>query len=145
MADERSARAQAEGPRHEARERALALLYEAELKSEEPAEVLEGLPSAPDPFASELVLGVGRERPLIDSLVAEAAVGWEIERMPVVDRTILRLATWELLERSETPVAVVIDEAVELAKQYSTDASGAFVNGVLSEIARQVRQDRSGS
>ena len=93
MPDERSARAQAEGPRHEARERALALLYEAELKSEEPAEVLEVCRQRPTPSQSELVLGVGRAQPLIDSLVADAAVGWEIERMPVVDRTILRLAT----------------------------------------------------
>jgi N utilization substance protein B len=59
--------------------------------------------------------------------------------MPVVDRTILRLATWELLARPDVPVAVVIDEAVELAKRYSTEQSGGFVNGVLSTIAAQVR------
>ena len=59
--------------------------------------------------------------------------------MPVMDRTILRLATWELLDRPDVPVAVVIDEAVELAKQYSTEQSGGFVNGVLSTIAAQVR------
>jgi len=127
------------GPRHEARERALALLYEAELKSIEPSEVLGTLPAAPDPFAAALVEGVGTRADAIDSLVAEASVGWEIDRMPVVDRTILRLATYELLEETATSVAVVIDEAVELAKQYSTDDSGAFVNGVLSEIARKVR------
>jgi transcription antitermination protein NusB len=133
--------AQADGPRHEARERALGLLYEAELKSFETAEVLEGLPAAPDPFALALVEGVDAHRALIDSLVADASVSWEIERMPIVDRTILRLATYELLEQPATPVAVVIDEAVELAKQYSTESSGAFVNGVLSEIARRVRPD----
>ncbi|MGA2037122.1 MAG: transcription antitermination factor NusB [Acidimicrobiales bacterium] len=138
MGAERRRPAQGEGPRHEAREQALALLYEAELKSLEPARVLEAVPAAPDPFALELVEGVAGHRVQIDSLVADAAVSWEIERMPVVDRTILRLATYELLEQPAIPVAVVIDEAVELAKQYSTDASGAFVNGVLSHIARQV-------
>lgn len=109
----------------------------------EPSAVLESLPAAPDQFASQLVRGVGARKSTIDSLVAGASVGWEIERMPVVDRTILRLAVYELLEEPATPVAVVIDEAVELAKQYSTDASGAFVNGVLSRIAQEVRTRHS--
>lgn len=119
----------------------MGLLYEAELKSFDIAEVLGALPAAPDPFTLELVEGVDGHRALIDSLVGQAAVSWEIERMPVVDRTILRLGTYELLEQPTTPVAVVIDEAVELAKRYSTEDSGAFVNGVLSQIARQVRPD----
>ncbi len=71
--------------------------------------------------------------------MAAAAKGWEVERMPVLDRNILRLATYELIAELDVPVAVVIDEAVELAKQYSTESSGGFVNGVLSTIARQVR------
>lgn len=128
-----------EGPRHEARERALSLLYEAEVKDLEPPKVLETLPATPDPFTTELVEGVGAHMRRIDSLIAGAAVGWELERMPVVDRTVLRMATYELLEHAEVPVAVVIDEAVELAKQYSTENSGAFVNGVLSQLARQIR------
>jgi transcription antitermination protein NusB len=128
-----------EGPRHEARERALALLYEAELKDLSPQEVLASLPAAPDPFARDIVEGVESSTARIDSLVSEASVAWELERMPVVDRTILRMATYELLEHREIPVAVVIDEAVELAKQYSTDDSGRFVNGVLSEVARRAR------
>jgi len=101
--------------------------------------VLETLPASPDPFTSELVKGVSTHLARIDSLVGEASVGWEIERMPVVDRTVLRIATYELLEHAETPVAVVIDEAVELAKQYSTEGSGAFVNGVLSQLAIRLR------
>jgi N utilization substance protein B len=117
----------------------MVLLYEAELKSSEPATLLEALPATPDPFTLKLVEGVAGHRAQIDSLVAGTAVGWEIERMPVVDRTILRLATYELLDQPSTPTAVVIDEAVELAKRYSTDASGAFVNGVLSHIARHLR------
>ncbi len=103
------------------------------------AEVLRTLSVAPDPFAVSLVEGVAAHEDRIDALVAAAAKGWEIERMPVLDRSILRLATYELMAEPDIPVAVVIDEAVELAKQYSTEFSGGFVNGVLSTIARQVR------
>jgi transcription antitermination protein NusB len=128
-----------EGPRHQARERALALLYEAEMKGVAPGEVLRALPAGPDPFAVALVEGVAALEVRIDGLVAEAAQGWELSRMPVLDRSILRIATYELIAEPATPVAVVIDEAVELANQYSTDMSGRFVNGVLSTIAREVR------
>jgi len=128
-----------EGPRHEARERALALLYEAEMKRADPVEVLGALGVAPDPFATALVEGVAAHGAEIDALVGGAAEGWEVERMPVLDRAVLRLATYELMAEADVPVAVVIDEAVELAKQYSTEFSGRFVNGVLSTIARQVR------
>lgn len=128
-----------EGPRHEAREHAIALLYEAEMKQVSAPDVLAGLSVSPDPFTVALLTGVAADGARIDDLLSSAAVGWEIGRMPVVDRTILRLATWELLARPDVPVAVVIDEAVELAKQYSTEQSGGFVNGVLSTIAAQVR------
>jgi transcription antitermination protein NusB len=128
-----------EGPRHEAREHAVALLYEAEMKQTSLPEVLAGLAVAPDPFTVALLEGVDADSARIDELLASAAVGWEVSRMPVLDRTILRLATWELMDRPDVPVAVVIDEAVELAKQYSTEQSGGFVNGVLSTIAGQVR------
>jgi N utilization substance protein B len=127
------------GPRHEARERALALLYEAEMKRVDAADVLAALPAPPDPFATRLVEGVVARAAEIDGLVAEAAQDWEIDRMPVLDRAVLRLATYELVAEPGTPVAVVIDEAVELAKEYSTEFSGGFVNGVLSTIARRVR------
>ena len=128
-----------EGPRHEAREHAVALLYEAEMKKASLSDVMAALAVDPDPYTVGLVTGVDADSARIDELVAAAAVGWEIDRMPVVDRTILRLATWELLARPDVPVAVVIDEAVELAKQYSTEQSGGFVNGVLGTIAAQVR------
>ncbi len=117
----------------------MSLLYEAAIKGLAPSTVVDSLPAPPDPFAEALVRGVEANAAQIDALVASASVGWEIDRMPIVDRTVLRLATLELLERPGTPVAVVLDEAVELAKQYSTDQSGAFVNGVLSTVARQVR------
>jgi N utilization substance protein B len=128
-----------EGPRHEAREHAVALLYEAEMKQSSLPDVLAALAVTPDPFTVALLEGVDAESERIDELVSSAALRWEIDRMPVVDRTILRLATWELLARPDVPVAVVIDEAVELAKQYSTEQSGGFVNGVLSTVAGQVR------
>lgn len=129
----------ADAPRHEARERAVALLYEAAIKAVAVSEVLAALAVAPDAFTVSLVESVAADAAHIDALVSGTAVGWEIDRMPVVDRTILRLAVAELLTEPDVPVAVVIDEAVELAKVYSTEESGAFVNGVLSTIAHQVR------
>lgn len=136
----RQVAAQREGPRREARERALSLLYEACLKRLSVAEVIASLAAQPDPFVLRLVLGVEANQERIDELITGAAVGWELERMPVIDRSLLRLATFELLEDPETPVAVVLDEAVDLAKRFSTEQSGGFVNGVLSTIARAVRR-----
>lgn len=129
-----------EDRRTEARERALALLYEADAKRVEPAAVLAALPVRPDPLAALLVTGVADHLERIDALVGGHAQGWTLERMPVIDRTVLRLGTYELLERDDVPTAVVLDEAVELAKRYGgTDDSGRFVNGVLAAIAREVR------
>jgi N utilization substance protein B len=123
------------GTRREARERALSLLYEAELKDLSPADVLAELPVDPDPFAVELVRGVAEHRPQIDEVIARFAIDWALDRMPVVDRNLLRVGVLELLYRPETPVGAVISEAVELAKRYSTEDSGRFVNGVLAGIA----------
>jgi N utilization substance protein B len=125
--------------RREARERALSLLYEAETKDKAPALVLDELPVPPDPFAADLVAGVGERLEVIDSLVAKHSIGWALDRMPALDRAILRMATYELLARPDVPTAVVLSEAVELAGSYSTDESGRFVNGVLSSIAAEVR------
>lgn len=125
--------------RREARERALALLYEAESKQLEPAVVLADLPVPPDPFVADLVTGVQKEQARIDDLIASHAIGWTIDRMPVVDRALLRMATYELLARPDVPTGAVISEAVELATQYSTEESGRFVNGVLATIAVVVR------
>jgi transcription antitermination protein NusB len=128
-------------PRHQQRERALSLLYEAELKGQEPSQVLAGLPLAPDPFVRTLLDAATTTRAEAERRIAAASVGWPLDRMAVIDRLVLRLATAELLDPDGPPVAVVIDEAVELAKEYSTDESGAFVNGILSTIAREVRPD----
>ena len=86
-------------------------------------------------YAREIVDGVTDHRDQIDELIMSYAQGWTLERMPNVDRALLRLATWEILFNEEVPAAVAIDEAVELAKEYSTDDSSRFVNGVLGRIA----------
>jgi N utilization substance protein B len=125
--------------RHQSRERALSLLYEAEIKGESPAAVMDALPVAPDPFARALVDGVEAHRAECDTLLAHASVGWPLDRMAVVDRLVLRLAVAELLDPEGPPVAVVIDEAVDLVKAYSTEESGRFVNGVLSAVAAEVK------
>ena len=125
--------------RHQARERVVTLLYEADLKGDTPATVLGALVVAPDPYAAALVEAVESEGDRIDQLIGEAAIGWEIDRMPVVDRNVLRLAVAELLAFPEVPTAVILNEAVELASAYSTDESGRFVNGVLATVAAQVR------
>jgi N utilization substance protein B len=126
-------------PRHQQRERALSLLYEAEIKRAQPLEVADALAVPPDPYVRELLAQVEDTRAEADRRIEDAAVGWPLERLAVVDRLVLRLAVAELLNRDGPPVAVVIDEAVELAKAYSTEESGGFVNGVLSTIAADVR------
>jgi N utilization substance protein B len=129
----------APGARREARERALSLLYEAETKDSTPAAVLDELPVPPDPFAADLVGGVGARMGEIDALIGRHSIGWALDRMPAVDRAVLRMATYELLARDDVPTAVVLSEAVELAGGYSTEESGRFVNGVLSSIAAELR------
>lgn len=125
--------------RREARERALALLYEAEVRQVAPAAVLDGLPMAPDPYAIDLVVGVGNDQADIDALIRTFAKDWKLERMPATDRAILRMAIHELMSQPDVPTGAIISEAVELAKQYSTDESGRFVNGLLSRISAEVR------
>lgn len=125
--------------RHEARERALHLLYEAEAKGVAPADVLAELPVPPDPFAVDLVEGVTSHAAELDDLVGRHATGWRLDRMAAIDRAVLRLGAYELAHRPDVPTAVAIDEAVELAKGYSTADSGRFVNGVLAAVARSVR------
>lgn len=127
------------GTRREARERALSLLYEAELKDLAPADLLATLPVAPTPFVVDIVEGVASHGEQIDALIERFAIDWSVDRMPVVDRTVLRMAVYELLQRPDVPVGAVISEAVELARSYSTDDSARFVNGVLASVAGEVR------
>jgi N utilization substance protein B len=125
--------------RSDAREQALILLYECEQRSVNLTTVVNQHAAIYVGLTKELADGVEQGRAEIDALIASHSKGWTLERMPAIDRTILRIATYELVSRSDTPVAVVIDEAVELAKRFSTDDSGRFVNGVLAAVARAVR------
>ena len=118
----------------EPRARALEALYQADMRQlEDPAAGLSGR-------ARRYVEGVTRRQEELDARIRGVSERWPLHRMAAVDRAILRLALYEL-EYEVTPTAVVIDEAVELAKRYSTRGSGAFVNGILAALASQVRPD----
>ncbi len=132
----------APGGRREARERAVHLLYEAEVKSARIASVLAAQPIPPDPYAVELATGVDGERVALDDLLAERSPDWPLDRMPSLDRTILRVGAFELVHRPDVPTEVVLSEATDLAGRYGTDDSARFVNGVLAAIAREVRDHR---
>lgn len=126
-------------PRHQQRERAFTLLYEAELKGEDPVVVGDALAVPADPYVRTLLAHTSASKEEAERRIAAASVGWPLDRMAVIDRLVLRLAVAELLDPDGPPPAVVIDEAVELAKTYSTDDSGRFVNGILSTIAAEVK------
>lgn len=140
------------GGRHRGREVALQVLYAIDLAVDEGEEsILElkdeifkrvtqnfDVPKAVEAFASELVNGVVVGIAALDEILGIHARNWRVSRMAVVDRNVLRLAVHELRD-SETPVAVVIDEAVDLARRFGSDNSSSFVNGVLDAVAREVR------
>ena len=145
MARQRNRAPRSHGPsgqddiRTDARERALILLYEAESKGIAPSEVLAAQISPADELTTLLVEGVEANRDHLDEVIAAHAKGWTLQRMPTLDRNVLRIASFELMSRPDVPVAVVLDEAVELAKRFSTDDSGRFVNGVLSAVVPVLR------
>jgi transcription antitermination protein NusB len=124
--------------RSKARKRALDVLFEAEMRGEPVPELLAERTLAADPpvseYAAELVRGVYAHSEQIDALLAAHAQGWTLDRMPAVDRNILRIGTYELLWAEDVPDAVAISEAVVLAGDLSTDDSGAFVNGLLGRL-----------
>ena len=124
--------------RSKARKRALDLLYEAELRGEPVLELLgqrttEASPPVV-PYAAQLVRGVQEHRERIDELLAAHAEDWTLDRMPAVDRNILRIGAYELLWADDVPDGVAISEAVQLARSLSTEASPAFVNGLLARL-----------
>jgi N utilization substance protein B len=128
------------GARRKARKRAVDILYEADMRGVDAVSMLAervGAPELPpvNDYTITLVEGVTSHRPRIDDILAEHSEGWSLARMPAVDRSVLRLGLYELLWAQDVPPAVVIDEAVELAKSLSTDDSPRFVNGVLGRIA----------
>ncbi|MFP3990063.1 transcription antitermination factor NusB [Streptomyces sp. E11-3] len=129
--------------RNTARKRAFQILFEADQRGTDVVTVLadwmrHARTDTRQPPVSEytmqLVEGYAGHAPRIDELISQYAVGWTLDRMPVVDRNILRLGAFELIWMDETPDAVVMDEAVQLAKEFSTDDSPAFVNGLLGRF-----------
>ena len=127
--------------RSKARKRAIDVLYESDVRGTDAVTTLaERLAQADPPvpeYTVELVEGVTGNAAMLDEVLGEHAEGWTVDRMPPVDRAVLRLALYELLVRQDVPDAVVIDEAVELAKALSTDESPRFVNGVLGRVLRE--------
>ena len=124
--------------RSKARKRALDILFEADVRREQPLSVLEARVAQAEPpvtpYAIELVHGVQAHREELDRLLGENSRGWTLDRMPAVDRNILRIGGFEVLWGSEVPEAVAISEAVQLAGDLSTDGSAAFVNGLLARL-----------
>jgi transcription antitermination protein NusB len=125
--------------RSDSRERAMMLLYEAESKQVAPSDVLAAQVLPADAMTTLLVEGVEHHQTRLDASIAAHSKGWTLARMPAIDRTVLRIAAFELLGRPDVPVAVVLNEAIELAKRFSTDDSGRFVNGVLSAMVPELR------
>lgn len=115
------------------------LLYEAHSKGITAREALAAQVLKPDELTFDLVEGVHDHQERIDAAIAKFAKGWTLARMPILDLTVMRIAAFELLGKPGVPVAVVLDEAVGLAKRFSTDDSGRFVNGVLSALVAEFR------
>jgi len=134
-------------PRHQAREMALQALYASEVGRADPDEALslvmtEHWPDADDAsraFALRLVRGTTMDKDELDRLLAEQAANWRLERFAVIDRLILRLAVWEL-RQTDTPPAVVLNEAIELTRTFSGDESVRFVNGVLDGLKSKLER-----
>jgi transcription antitermination protein NusB len=138
--------------RHQARKRAVDLLFEAEARGLTPAEVADGRNALAEqqagvtplnPYTVTVARGVTQHAAHIDDLISAHLQGWTLDRLPAVDRAILRVAVWELLHADDVPEPVAVDEAVELAKKLSTDESPGFVNGVLGQIMLVTPQIRA--
>ncbi len=138
------------GSRRKARECALQLLYQLDVVGDDPARAVENywqqLEEPTDPgvrdFSEKLVTGVWEHRGAIDEMITQYSTNWKISRMAAVDKNILRLGIFELLFCPDIPVKVTLNEAVEIAKRYGTAESGAFVNGILDNVARDHAQGK---
>lgn len=119
--------------RTKARKRALDILFEADLKNVSVEEIWDHADQSDD-FVNFLVTGVAKSKNEIDQIITTLSTSWSLERMPAVDRNLLRLAIFELKNSTDTPKSVVISEAVELANTLSTEESANFINGVLAAI-----------
>ncbi len=134
------------GNRRKSREVALQVLYEMEMRGSEPKAVFdffwknsEEVPDEVSKYAIELVEGVWRNKKEIDHVVEKHSLHWKLPRMAVVDRNILRLGTYELLYQHDIPVSVILNEEIEIAKRFGTADSASFINGILDNVAREVR------
>jgi N utilization substance protein B len=132
------------GARHSGREAALQMLFQIEASGADAEDAIalfwrnfEGEPEGRE-YAEAIVRGVASALVPLDERIAAASKHWRIERMARVDRNLLRLGTWELLHKVDVPRAVILDEAVELAKAYGSEESSSFVNGVLDRIADEL-------
>jgi N utilization substance protein B len=130
--------------RSKARKAALDLLYESDIRSRPATELLNERLTDLDylirDYTRNLIVGVSERKSKIDEIILMRAKGWDLDRMPVIDRNILRLGTFELLWSNEIPANVVISEAVELAKSLSTEESASYINGVMAAIL-EVKSD----
>jgi N utilization substance protein B len=124
--------------RHRARERALEIFYESAIKERPVSVILTELNTKPDDYTVALVMSAETNQPRANELISEFSIDWPLDRIALVDRLIMTLAVGEMLLENSPPPAVILDEAVELAKVFSTDGSSSFVNGVLSSIAQTV-------
>ncbi|MBI5431531.1 MAG: transcription antitermination factor NusB [Planctomycetes bacterium] len=129
------------------RELALQLLYQLDLRGDEILAEIDDFLREEEPdresreFAKKLLLGVQECRVELDKTIQSVAQNWDIARMAVIDRNVLRLASWELLHCEDIPPKVAINEAIELGKRYSTQNSGAFINGILDKIKSRHAKD----
>lgn len=145
-------------PRTGARRQALQILYQHDVTGESVVDILSGgsflpfvvvpseteggeerfIPLAPDEFAERLVRGVDENIDSIDEVISRTSENWTLSRMPLIDRNILRIASYELLYQPDIPAGVAINEAIELSNLYGGDDSAKFINGVLGKIARRL-------
>ena len=127
------------GRRREAREEALAVLYESAMSSIDVEAVIAARPVPPDEYAVEIASGIDSNRAEIEELIAGNLKGWTLQRMAPVDRMIASITTWELVNQPDVPTGVALSEAVELATQYAGEDSPRFLNGLLRAVATEVR------
>jgi N utilization substance protein B len=124
--------------RHQARERALEIFYESSIKGRPAALIVSELNVRPDNYVLALLNSAEQHQARAEELISEFSIDWPLDRIALIDRLIMTLAIGEMLMENAPPVAVILDEAVEMAKVFSTDGSSSFVNGVLSSVAQRV-------
>jgi transcription antitermination protein NusB len=124
--------------RHQARERALEIFYEATIKERTATVIVAELNVRPDNYVIALLTSAEENQTRANELMSEFSIDWPLERIALIDRLIMTLAIGEMLMEDAPPLAVILDEAVEMAKVFSTDGSSSYVNGVLSSVAQRV-------